>query len=156
MTLARDIQVRLLVQHASVRITTAQHEFACYTCFRQSISPTPIMTNLTISLDENIVRQARVRAIQQGTSLSAKIREFVAAFAAGKTQTVAVVDPTTHLMRVMAEVREEIARNTEQNPSAQSTGTGLRAPVARRTLRDDIYDGDFRARARGATDEDKA
>ena len=119
------------------------------------------MTNLTISLDENIVRQARVRAIQQGTSLSAKIREFVAAFAAGKTQTVAVVDPTTHLMRVMAEVREEIARNTaqtpsEQSPKEQSTGTGLQAPVTRRTLRDDMYDGDFRARARGATDEDKA
>ena len=39
------------------------------------------MTNLTISIDEAVVRQARVRAIQEGTSLSAKIREFVASYA---------------------------------------------------------------------------
>ena len=36
------------------------------------------MTNLTISIDENIVRHARVRAIQEGTSVSAKVREFLA------------------------------------------------------------------------------
>jgi len=36
------------------------------------------MTNLTISLDENIVKQARIKAIQEGTSLSAKVREFLA------------------------------------------------------------------------------
>ena len=36
------------------------------------------MTNLTISLDENLVKQARIKAIQEGTSLSAKIREFLA------------------------------------------------------------------------------
>ncbi len=35
------------------------------------------MTNLTVSLDETVVRRARVRAIQEGTSLSAKIREFL-------------------------------------------------------------------------------
>lgn len=39
------------------------------------------MTNLTISLDENLVKQARIKAIQEGTSLSAKIREFVASYA---------------------------------------------------------------------------
>ncbi len=36
------------------------------------------MTNLTISLDENLVKQARIKAIQEGTSLSAKVREFLA------------------------------------------------------------------------------
>jgi plasmid stability protein len=39
------------------------------------------MTNLTIAIDEAIVRQARVRAIQEGTSVSAKVREFLAAYA---------------------------------------------------------------------------
>ena len=29
------------------------------------------MANLTISLDENLVKQARIKAIQEGTSLSA-------------------------------------------------------------------------------------
>lgn len=41
------------------------------------------MTNLTISIDEAVVRQARVRAIQEGTSVSAKVREFLAAYAEG-------------------------------------------------------------------------
>ncbi len=41
------------------------------------------MTNLTISVDEALVRQARVRAIQEGTSVSAKVREFLAAYAQG-------------------------------------------------------------------------
>ena len=39
------------------------------------------MTNLTISLDESIVRGARIRAIQEGTSLSAKVREYLASYA---------------------------------------------------------------------------
>lgn len=41
------------------------------------------MTNLTISLDETIIKKARVRAIQEGTSVSAKVREFLAAYAQG-------------------------------------------------------------------------
>jgi len=42
------------------------------------------MTNLTIAIDEAIVRQARVRAIQEGTSVSAKVREFLASYALGE------------------------------------------------------------------------
>lgn len=41
------------------------------------------MTNLTISLDEAIVKKARVRAIEEGTSVSAKVREFLAVYAQG-------------------------------------------------------------------------
>ena len=49
------------------------------------------MTNLTISIDEAVVRQARVRAIQEGTSVSAKIRDFLAAYAqVGQAQQAAV------------------------------------------------------------------
>lgn len=42
------------------------------------------MTNLTITLDEAIVKKARVRAIQEGTSVSAKVREFLATYAQGE------------------------------------------------------------------------
>ena len=38
------------------------------------------MANLTISLDENLVKQARIKAIQEGTSLSAKVRDMLAAY----------------------------------------------------------------------------
>ena len=34
------------------------------------------MSNLTVSVDEQLIKRARVRAIEQGTSLSAKVREF--------------------------------------------------------------------------------
>lgn len=44
------------------------------------------MTNLTLSLDDAVVRQARVRAITEGTSLSAKIREFLAEYALGTSR----------------------------------------------------------------------
>lgn len=51
------------------------------------------MTNLTISLDEDIVRQARIRAIGEGTSVSAKVREFLAQYArADNTHTVAAAE----------------------------------------------------------------
>jgi plasmid stability protein len=40
-----------------------------------------MMTNLTISLDDAIVRKARIRAIEEGTSVSAKVREFLAQYA---------------------------------------------------------------------------
>lgn len=39
------------------------------------------MTNLTISMDEAVIRKARIRAIQEGTSVSAKVREFLSRYA---------------------------------------------------------------------------
>jgi plasmid stability protein len=39
------------------------------------------MTNLTIALDEVVIRNARIRAIREGTSVSAKVREFLAHYA---------------------------------------------------------------------------
>lgn len=41
------------------------------------------MANLTIAVDETIVRKARVRAINEGTSVSAKVREFLTDYAEG-------------------------------------------------------------------------
>jgi plasmid stability protein len=41
------------------------------------------MTNLTIAIDEAVVRKARVRAINEGTSVSARVREFLADYAQG-------------------------------------------------------------------------
>jgi plasmid stability protein len=36
-----------------------------------------IMTNLTLSIDEQLIKKARIKAIEEGTSLSAKIRELL-------------------------------------------------------------------------------
>jgi hypothetical protein len=55
---------------------TRVHVLHLFTCFCEAI-----MTNLTISLDDAIVRRARIRAIEEGTSVSAKVREFLAQYA---------------------------------------------------------------------------
>jgi hypothetical protein len=44
------------------------------------------MTNLTIAVDEQLIRQARIRAIGEGTSVSAKVREFLAHYAGASSQ----------------------------------------------------------------------
>ena len=51
------------------------------------------MTNLTISLDENLVKQARIKAIQEGTSLSAKVREMLSIYVRQDTTSTALVIP---------------------------------------------------------------
>ncbi|MDP3522373.1 MAG: DUF6364 family protein [Hydrogenophaga sp.] len=42
------------------------------------------MSNLTLSLDDEVVRQARIRAIQEGTSVSAQVRDFLQRYANGE------------------------------------------------------------------------
>jgi plasmid stability protein len=39
------------------------------------------MTNLTISLEPEIVKAARLRAIEEGTSVSAQVREYLKRYA---------------------------------------------------------------------------
>ena len=51
------------------------------------------MANLTISLDENLIKQARIKAIQEGTSLSAKVREMLAAYVQQDLPTAPAVIP---------------------------------------------------------------
>lgn len=39
------------------------------------------MTNLTLSMDEDVLRRARVRALERGTSVNAVAREYLEEFA---------------------------------------------------------------------------
>lgn len=103
------------------------------------------MSNLTIAVDDNIIKQARVRAIQQGTSVSAKVREFLASYVSGVAPASAQ-EPTSDLMRLMEQVRDEIRSNdSATNFSAQSDHN---TPIQARTLREEMYQGDFRAHDR--------
>ena len=38
------------------------------------------MSNLTLSIDDELIKKARIRAIEDGTSLSAKVRELLAQY----------------------------------------------------------------------------
>jgi plasmid stability protein len=90
------------------------------------------MSNLTVVVDDAIIKQARLRALQDGTSLSAKVREFLASYAEGAPKR-APRDVTVDLMRMMEQVR------TEARPAPLPKG-------AKPFKRDELYEGDFRKR----------
>lgn len=98
------------------------------------------MTNLTLSLDEELVKRARIRAIGEGTSLSAKVREFLASY----TQTATALaptpptDPANELLALMARVRAE----AQPEPTAPTTQRP--APPDQATLREQTYADGFR------------
>jgi plasmid stability protein len=76
------------------------------------------MTNLTIVVDDRILRRARMRALEDGTSVNAVLREYLAAYA-GEAGT--------------REVREAYASLAES--SFASSGPG-----GRTWTRDDAHD----------------
>jgi len=39
------------------------------------------MANLTLSIDDDVLRRARIRAIQEDTSVNARVREFLLSYA---------------------------------------------------------------------------
>ncbi len=102
------------------------------------------MSNLTISVDDQLIKQARVRAIQQGTSLSAKVREFLQSYVSESDDLLKKQreDAATRLMATI-----DLATAQTQRPTATACPTSK----AKRTLRDDLYEGDFRARDRTAS-----
>lgn len=102
------------------------------------------MSNLTVNIEDQLIKRARVRAIQQGTSLSAKVREFLSSYAAGTSQQTAG-DATVDLLRMIDEVRNEAnAQRAEATDPTASSGM-------HRTLRDVLYEGDHRSQDRMAT-----
>ena len=42
------------------------------------------MANLTIAVDDHVLKRARIRAIEQGTSVNAVLREYLEAYAGVK------------------------------------------------------------------------
>ena len=108
------------------------------------------MSNLTVAVDAELIKRARVRAIEQGTSLSAKVREFLQAYAE-ETQDALARQREAATARLMAALDAATPRN---RPMAAPRA----APAARRrrTLRDELYAGDFRARDHRAAKTGKA
>ncbi len=99
------------------------------------------MSNLTINVDDQLIKLARVRAIQQGTSLSAKVREFLSLYAAGTSQRTCG-DATVDLLRMIDDVRNEAMAQGKAASHAPAPSD------RRRMLRDALHKGDYRARDR--------
>ncbi len=97
------------------------------------------MSNLTISVDDQLIKRARVRAIEQGTSLSAKVREFLQNYV-DESQGGLAAERAQATARLMA----AIDAATKQSAAGRTPSSRGR----RRTLREELYAGDFRARDR--------
>ena len=61
------------------------------------------MKNITVSVDDETYRRARMKAAEQDTSVSALVRHFLADLAAGQTE-------TERLKRQERELRERITK----------------------------------------------
>ncbi len=96
------------------------------------------MPNLTISIDESIVRGARIKAIQEGTSVSAKVRDFLRLYVEG-TDTQATSPQQTATARLM----QSIADAAQASAPSASVAVGG-------SLRSTLYADDFRLTAREA------
>lgn len=101
------------------------------------------MSNLTVSVDEQLIKRARMRAIEQGTSLSAKVREFLQGYVNGSQEGLAQ-------QRAEATARLLAAMDAAAALAAPAAPASVAARGRRRSLRDEIYEGDFRARSRTA------
>ncbi len=44
------------------------------------------MANLTLTIDEDVLRRARIRALERGTSVNAVVREFIERYAGGERE----------------------------------------------------------------------
>ncbi len=108
------------------------------------------MSNLTVAVDAQLIKRARMRAIEQGASLSAKVREFLQNYV-DQTQDGLAKQREEATARLMAAME---AATAQRSPKAEP----MPAPVARRrrTLRDELYAGDFRARDRRSAKAAKA
>ena len=104
------------------------------------------MSNLTISVDDEIIKRARVRAIQQGTSVSAKVREFLEHYINESEDML-----KQHRQDAAAMLMQAIEAATAQTQPDASTA--VPDGQQRRTLREELYEGDYRARERIAAKE---
>ncbi len=77
--------------------------------------------NLTITVDEEVLRRARIRALERGTSVNAVLREFLESYAGAAV--------------------ESQARSRLAGLARRSTATS--GPEGRRWTRSELYDARF-------------
>ncbi len=99
------------------------------------------MSNLTISLDDDLIKQARIRVAQQGISLSAKVRELLQQYVNG-------TDDATRRLREEATANLMLA--IENATLASSAPLPSPEAATQKTLREELYADDFRATDRKA------
>ena len=78
------------------------------------------MANLTITIDEDVLRKARIRAIEEGTSVNALVREYLESY--------------TSMRRAHEAVVSEIVALSRKSRSRRGSGRWTRDDLHDRTL----------------------
>ncbi len=85
------------------------------------------MTNLTITVDEQTLKKARIRALEEGTSVNAVLREYLEEYAGVRWE------------------QKEAARRIIEDARRGGTGSG---PGGRKWTREDAYEDRLWPRAK--------
>ena len=105
------------------------------------------MPNLTNSLDDQLIKQARIRVAQQGTSLSAKVSELLQQYFNGS-------DDATKRLREEATANLMLAIESATLATQAPLPPNEAAPA--KTLREELSAEDFRTNDRHATHPSKS
>jgi plasmid stability protein len=100
------------------------------------------MSNITLSIDDEIIKQAKIKAVQDGVSLSAKVRELLQRYVSGS-------DDASRRQReeATAKLMQTIESATLLTQALQAS-TQPATNVPHKSLREELYADDFRAIAR--------
>ena len=107
------------------------------------------MSNITLSIDDDIIKQARLKSVQEGVSLSAKVRELLQRYAMGQLDDVAPdLSFSENALLFSAQKgrsgRSPAKRAPDQVPAPQSPdGTGVDPDYLRKIrgwAREDLYE----------------
>lgn len=60
------------------------------------------MVNLTVTIDPDLLRRARIRALEEGTSVNAKVRDFLQGYVGTSPAEAALADLLAQAMRSQA------------------------------------------------------
>jgi hypothetical protein len=74
----------------------------------------PIMTHVTLSIDEEALKKARIRALEQGTSVNAVLRDLLEAYAGVQTAQTAATQDLLALSRQSTASRGERRRTRDE------------------------------------------
>ena len=83
-----------------------------YPCYTDTVA------NLTLSIDDELLRTARIRALEQGTSVNAVVREYLSNYAGRRTP--------AHAVQAFLELADEVQASS--------------GPAGRNWTREELYD----------------
>lgn len=103
------------------------------------------MSNITLAIDDETIKQAKLRAVQEGTSLSAKMRELLQRYAQGQTENTGPDLSFAENALMFTRKQKEGVANAADTPATPTPTGGIGvSPDYLRNIRgwarEDVYD----------------